>query len=214
MRLVEGDARLILPTLPAGSINLAVTDPPYSFGRGGNHFRRWFPELGDDEWEAVFRELYRLLSSPGHAYVFCDARVKSIFDQAACAAGFRVRIPLVWDKLSVGLGGPGGTWRNQYESISWYCKGPPIAAPGAQPANVLRAPRVHGYPAEKPVAILRQLITQSSRRGQLVLDPFCGSGSTGRAARELGRRALLIDVDAAAAAQRLRVRALRSPIAS
>lgn len=66
---------------------------------------------------------------------------------------------------------------------------------GRRPGNrrnlpdVLSAPRVVcGYPTEKPVALLRTLILQSSQRGELVLDPFCGSGSTGRAARELGRR--------------------------
>src|SRR5262249_29906726 len=72
--------------------------------------------------------------------------------------------------------------------------------------NVLGAPRVaRGYPTEKPVRLLRQLISQSSLRGELVLDPFCGSGNVGRAARELGRRAVMCDVGAAFAAQRLRL---------
>jgi len=61
------------------------------------------------------------------------------------------------------------------------------------------------YPTEKPVALMKTLISQSTHTGELVLDPFCGSGSTGRAARELGRRPLLCDLDAAAAARRLRV---------
>jgi len=45
---------------------------------------------------------------------------------------------------------------------------------------------VRGYPTEKPVALLQTLIGQSSRPGEVVLDPFCGSGNTGRAARDLG----------------------------
>ena len=61
------------------------------------------------------------------------------------------------------------------------------------------------YPTEKPVALLKTLISQSSRPAEQVLDPFCGSGSTGRAARELGRRALLCDLDASTAAAALRV---------
>jgi DNA modification methylase len=55
------------------------------------------------------------------------------------------------------------------------------------------------------VAVLKKLIAQSSDPGQLVLDPFCGSGNVGRAARELGRKALLCDVDAEFAAGRLRL---------
>ncbi|MGH2890944.1 MAG: DNA methyltransferase [Solirubrobacteraceae bacterium] len=213
VRLLQADARRLLPTLPAGAADLIVTDPPYVFDRGGTYFRTWFPELADAEWPAVFRELHRVLASPGHAYVFCDARIKPIFDAAAAGAGFQVRIPLIWDKLALGLG---ATWRSQYESIAWYAKGPPLArgTDHTHVGNVLRAPRVRGYPAEKPVAILRTLIMQSSRPGDLVLDPFCGSGNVGRAARRLGRRALLADIDPTTAEQRLRVSALRPDIAS
>lgn len=71
---------------------------------------------------------------------------------------------------------------------------------------MLRARRPHrGYPTEKPVAALKTLIGQASLPGELVLDPFCGSGNVGRAARELGRRALLCDVDAGFASRRLRL---------
>jgi DNA modification methylase len=71
---------------------------------------------------------------------------------------------------------------------------------------VVRARRPHrGYPTEKPVAALKTLIAQARTPGELVLDPFCGSGNVGRAARELGRRALLCDVDAASASRRLRL---------
>jgi site-specific DNA-methyltransferase (adenine-specific) len=74
--------------------------------------------------------------------------------------------------------------------------------------DVLTYPRVMTrghYPTEKPVALLKTLIEQSTHTGEVVLDPFCGSGSTGRAARELDRHGLLSDVDATAAARRLRV---------
>jgi site-specific DNA-methyltransferase (adenine-specific) len=212
VRLLEGDARQLLRQLPAGSVDLVVTDPPYRFDRGGTYFRQWFAELDDDAWPAIFAELYRVLASPAHAYVFCDARVKPIFDQAAATAGFRVRIPLIWDKLAIGLG---GTWRSQYEFIAWFAKGPPLpAGRRSTQGNVLRHPRVRGYPTEKPVRVLRELVKQASCPGATVLDPFAGSGNVGRAARQLGRRALLLDIDASAAEQRLRVTALRHTIAS
>lgn len=72
---------------------------------------------------------------------------------------------------------------------------------------MLYAPRPGrgAYPTEKPQRLLRPLIEQSSQPGELVLDPFCGSGSVGRAARDLGRQALLCDVDAAYAGRRLRL---------
>jgi site-specific DNA-methyltransferase (adenine-specific) len=200
--LVQADARELLASLPDEGINLIVTDPPYAFDRGDTHFREWFAELPDEVWPEIVAELYRVLREDAHAYLFCDWRIQRLFEDAAEKAGFRVHRPIVWDKLSPALG---GTWRSQPELILFLEKG---HRPGnfKNRGNVLQAPRVaRGYPTEKPVRILRPLISQSSLPGELVFDPFCGSGNVGRAARELGRRALLCDVDAGFAAGRLRL---------
>jgi len=210
VRLLEVDATVALEALEPATVDLVVTDPPYRFDRGGTYFREWFADLPDEVWPAVFEQLHRALAPDATAYVFCDPRVHPIFDAAARRAGFRVRAPIVWDKLSIGLG---GAWRAQYEFIAWYEKGSPGRA-SATLGNVRRHARVRGYPTEKPVSLLRELIMQSSAAGELVLDPFCGSGNTGRAARQLGRRALLMDIDTTTAERRLRVRALRGAIAS
>ena len=118
-------------------------------------------------------------------------------------SAFRVLPPLVWDKDWLGPGG--GAWRSCYELIGFYEKGG-RAGNSRSFGNVLRARRPHrGYPTEKPVAILKRLIEQSSLPGELVLDPFCGSGNVGVACRELRRRALLCDVAPEFAARRLRL---------
>lgn len=202
VRLYEADARAFLATLPDESVDLIITDPPYVFDRGQTHFREWFAELPDEAWPQILGELHRVLRKDAHAYVLCDWRTQRIFEDAAQTVGFRVRRPLVWDKLSPALG---GTWRSQSELILFCEKG---YRPGnyRNRGNVLRAPRVaRGYPTEKPVRLLRQLVSQSSDKGELVLDPFCGSGNVGRAARELRRRACLCDVEAGFAAGRLRL---------
>jgi site-specific DNA-methyltransferase (adenine-specific) len=202
VRLFEADAREFLAAQPDHSVDLIVTDPPYAFDRGDTRFRDWFEELGDEVWPEVLRHFHRVLEPDSHAYVFCDRRTLRIFEAAAAEAGFRVRHPLIWDKGSIGLG---GCWRPRHEYILFLEKG---RRPGnfKNRADVLCAPRVaRGYPTEKPVSVLRQLISQASTPGELVLDPFCGSGNTGKAARELGRRALLCDVEATFAAKRLRL---------
>lgn len=64
-----------------------------------------------------------------------------------------------------------------------------------------------GYPTQKPLALLRRIVTVSSNPGDLVLDPYCGSGTALVAARELGRSWLGIDISATAVeltAQRVR----------
>jgi site-specific DNA-methyltransferase (adenine-specific) len=55
-----------------------------------------------------------------------------------------------------------------------------------------------GYPTQKPLGILRRIVAASSRPGDLVVDWCAGSGTTGVAAAELGRRFLLVDDQAAA----------------
>jgi len=201
LRLLKADARTWLPAVPAESVDLIVTDPPYVFG-GRRIFRRWFEELADEAWLPILAELHRVLRPNRHLYLFCNARTKPIFDEAASAAGFRVKTPLIWDKQSIGLG---RGWRSQYEFICLYEKGSRTLRDNRS-ANILRASRVTGgYPTEKPVEVISTIVWQASREGELVLDPFCGSGNVGRAAREQGRRVLLCDTEPGFAADRLNV---------
>ena len=113
--------------------------------------------------------------------------VKSMAEQA----GFKFWKPLVWDKERMGMG---YHYRNTYEFILFFEKGKrKLNDLGVQ--DILRYPRVTGgYPTEKPVGLLKELIRQSSQPGELVLDTFSGSGSTGHAALELGRSFLGFDI--------------------
>ncbi len=202
--LVQADARTWLPTLPSESVDLIATDPPYHFHRGttGGYFHNWFQELPDTAWSEILAQLYRTLRPNRHAYIFCDRRTLHIFDQAAHQAGFHVHEPLVWDKDWLGLG---NTWRSCYELIAYYQKG---RRPGNHNnlGNLLRHRRPHRqYPTQKPVPLLETIIRQATQPAEVVLDPFCGSGTTGIAARNLNRHAILADVDTTAASRRLRL---------
>lgn len=142
-----------------------------------------------------------MLRRDRHAYVFADRRVAPLFEAAAREARFTVRGPLIWDKQSIG---PGFTWRPSFEFVLWLEKGSRTGRRRDQ-GDVLRARRVRGgYPTEKPLPVLRAIVDQASLPGEVVLDPFCGSGNVGKACRELGRVGILCDVDAAPAAARLR----------
>jgi site-specific DNA-methyltransferase (adenine-specific) len=211
VRLVQADARSFLPSLPDRSVDAVITDPPYAFDRGPL-FKHWFEhELPDDAWPSIVAELYRVLRPDSHCYIFCDRRTQPLFSLAARAARFRVHPPLVWDKSWLGPGA--GAWRSGYEFVLFLEKG---ARPGntRSCSNVLRYRRpARGYPTEKPVPLLEALLEQTTSTGDLVLDPFCGSGNLGIAARNTGRRALLADVDAAFAARRLRLAIADSPAA-
>ncbi len=205
--LVQADARELLAALPDGSVDLILTDPPYHLDRGGEYFRTWFQELPDEAWPETLDGIHRVLREDCHCYLFCDRRTQPLFDDAARMAGFRVHPPLIWNKGSIGLGS--GCWRPQHELIAFYEKG---HRPGnsRRESDLISHPRItRGYPTEKPIPVLERLIRQASQPGELILDLFCGSGNVGQAARNLGRRALLGDVEPACAARRLRLTTAR-----
>jgi len=203
VRLVEGDALSLLGGMGSESVDLVITDPHYQFARGSTYFRTWFAMLPDSAWPGVRKQLYRVLRHDRHAYGGCDRHSQPVFTAAATSAGFRIAATLVWGKMSPGLGR--GAYRAQHELVLHLEKG--HRAPNRRDlGDVLRFPRVvRGYPTEKPIGLWKVPIGQSTRPGELVCDPFCGSGGVGAAARELGRRALHCDIDAAIAAGRLRV---------
>ena len=85
----------------------------------------------------------------------------------------------MWDKKKIGMG---YHYRARYEFILFYEKGKRKLNDLSIP-DILEAPRIHrGYPAEKPVPLSETLIQQSSTIGEIVLDPFRGSGRVGVAA--------------------------------
>jgi site-specific DNA-methyltransferase (adenine-specific) len=111
---------------------------------------------------------------------------------AAERAGFRFWKPLVWDKRTIGMG---YHYRARYEFILFFEKGKRRLADLGIP-DVISVPRIHrGYPAEKPAAVSEILISQSSQPGNVVADPFMGSGSVGVAAARLGRRFIGTDLN-------------------
>lgn len=113
-------------------------------------------------------------------------------------------------------------WARKHDNILWYAKsekwtfnrdevdripymapglvGPEKAARGKPPTDTWWMTIVPtngrertGYPTQKPVKLLERIVAASSNRGDLVADFFCGSGTTGVAAKRLGRRYLLVD---------------------
>jgi site-specific DNA-methyltransferase (adenine-specific) len=206
--LSQYDAVEWLQTLATESVDLVVTDPPYEslekhraigtttrLKHSKSSSNDWFRIFPNSRFPELFRELYRVLARDRHLYLFCDAETMFIAKPLAEAAGFRFWKPLVWDKQRIGMG---YHYRARYEFILFFEKGKRKLNNLGLP-DVLAAPRIHnGYPTEKPVAINRILIEQSTRIGELVIDPFMGSGSAGVAALETQRGFMGNDISDAA----------------
>jgi site-specific DNA-methyltransferase (adenine-specific) len=192
------DAVEWLRAQPSESIDLLVTDPAYEslekhraigtttrlkHSKGSSN--DWFTVFPNARFAELFDEAFRVLKRNTHLYLFCDAETMFVAKPEAERAGFKFWKPLVWDKKSIGMG---YHYRARYEFILFFEKGKRrLADLGI--ADIITVPRVHrGYPAEKPPAVAEVLIAQSSLPGEVVVDPFMGSGSVGVAALRLGRR--------------------------
>lgn len=183
-----------------------VTDPPYAIYGSATGIAS---DIADDKMvRPFFVEVLRIARDRlpwfAHAYVFTDWRSWAALWEAGKRAGVQVRNMLVWDK---GGGGRGSNYANAHELVAFLHKLPEQTAMGDRPAgvksvhrpNILRHSRPTGaerlHNAAKPVALLGELIENSTEAGAWVLDPFAGSGSTLIAAAETGRRAALVELE-------------------
>jgi len=199
------DAVEWLQQLPSESVDLLVTDPAYEslekhraigtttrLKHSKSSSNDWFRVFPNARFAELFAEVFRVLRRDTHFYLLCDAETMFVAKPEAERVGFRFWKPLVWDKKSIGMG---YHYRARYEFILFFEKGK-RRLNDLGVADVITAPRIHrGYPAEKPAAVSEVLINQSSQPGEVVADPFMGSGSVGVAALRLKRRFLGNDLN-------------------
>ncbi|HTL38591.1 MAG TPA: site-specific DNA-methyltransferase [Kofleriaceae bacterium] len=191
-QLTQGDAVAWLRTLPASSVDLLITDPPYEslekhraigtttrLKHSKASSNDWFSIFPNSRFPELFAEAFRVLKKDTHFYLFCDPETMFVAKPLAEEAGFKFWKPLIWNKVRIGMG---YHYRARYECVLFFEKGKrKLHDLGI--ADIIDAPRVNnGYPAEKPPEVSEVLIKQSSDPGELVIDPFMGSGSVGVAA--------------------------------
>jgi site-specific DNA-methyltransferase (adenine-specific) len=195
--LAHADAVAFLRALPDASVDLVITDPPYEslekhravgtttrLKHSKSSSNDWFTVFPNARFEELFAEVHRVLRKNAHFYLFCDQETAFVAKPEGEKAGFKFWKPLVWDKEKIGMG---YHYRSRYELILFFEKGKRRLADLGVP-DVFREPRIHhGYPTEKPVALSRILVSQSTEPGEIVVDPFMGTGSAGSAALALGR---------------------------
>ncbi|MBN9167447.1 MAG: site-specific DNA-methyltransferase [Myxococcales bacterium] len=195
--LAQTDAVSWLRSLPAASVDLLITDPAYEslekHRAVGTTTRLKHSKASSNDWFSIFpnarfpeffAEVYRALKKNAHFYLFCDPETMFVAKPIAEASGFKFWKPLIWDKKRIGMG---YHYRARYECILFFEKGKRRLANLGVP-DIIEAPRVHnGYPTEKPVEVAEVLVAQSSLPGELVVDPFMGSGAFGVAAVRNGR---------------------------
>lgn len=224
VQLMQGDCMEMLDGVPDGSVDLVLTDPPYSSGglfagdrkldtrtkyadTGYNGAARFQNFSGDNMDQRSFTEFLRMVlnkcrrkSKPESiCAVFIDWRNLPAATDALQAAGWIYRGIVVWDK---GNSRPiPNRFRNDCEYVVWGANG---RRPTEYKKGALILPgcyRVSSVPTtrkhhqtEKPIELLEKLIAICPDGGT-VLDPFMGSGSTGVACVNTGRNFIGVELD-------------------
>lgn len=184
--LYHGDCREITEWLAA---DVLVTDPPYGIpgGRLSSH-RTARPVHEDARWDD--------LGARDAALSLWGDRPRAVFGSPKVAAVPHRGVPLIWDKGdSPGMGDYTWPFGASYEVVwvlgdGWSGRRRSSVLRCVQPSN---AASLEGHPTPKPVQLMEVLLSYAP--AGVIADPFAGSGSTLVAAKQLGRRAIGVELE-------------------
>ena len=209
--LYQGDCLEVMKSLDA-EIDLVLTDPPYELTKGGTgksklstrasnmHRNLNDTGIGDGFDLNVLPELVRLLKNI-NAYFFCNkTQLPLYFDYFIKEHGASFDL-IKWVKTN-----PTPLFFNSYMPDTEYCffatKGGCCKPQNYADASTLYQSQLnkadkekYGHPTPKPIPLLERLLRNSSKEGDLILDPFAGSGSTAEACMNTKRRFIIIEQD-------------------
>jgi len=208
-QLLHGDCLDKLQGVETSTVDCIIIDPPFS----GNSSKAKAGKKGrfqnslimyDDMTERgfyllmkpVFIECFRVLREGGHFYCFTDwKQLRNMMDCMEMGS-LKINNLVCWDKTHFGMG---AGYRRQEEYIIVASKSHAKAFNLKNVASVIQAkkvtPKNRLHPHEKPQDLLRILVNNSTDEGQIVLDCFMGSGATGAACKNLGRKFIGMELD-------------------
>jgi site-specific DNA-methyltransferase (adenine-specific) len=202
--IFHGDCRQIIPDLQRADV--LISDPPYSKATHAN-VKTWndAPDSTSDTSRVIdfdgidgsgLREVFDLADPLRWSVFFCDnVLAAELMQNPPSRTGF-VR-QSVWVKPRGAPQLTGDRPAMWWESImAFHPKGKKQWNGGGNHGNYFHdTDRETNHPTSKPLAIVRDLVVRFSNEGETILDPFMGSGTTLRAAKDLGRKAIGIELD-------------------
>ena len=205
--LWQGDCLEMMKDIPDGSIDLIVTDPPYKCINGGKPHLKGEPsgmlskndgkifDYNDVEPEAWFPLLYQKLKNGSHCYIMTNTINLENYLALARKIGFGLHNVLIWEKNNCT---PNRWYMKNCEYVLFLRKGSAKTINNTGSKTVHQFDNILGdknHPTEKPVELMEYYVKNSSNIGDVVLDPFMGSGSTGIACKNLNRDFIGIELD-------------------
>lgn len=216
VRLIQGDMRAVLPTLGPVA-DMVMTDPPYKLTSGGGNstMRGCFGADRYDnggvlfeivDWADMAPIIFEAMAEESRAVIMSNDRNSWACEGAFVAAGLRKHRELYWDKGAAPLT---PNFMQPVEKGFYFYKGRQRHIVHGGTSALVRVPHTdvaHRYAApgaakakhatEKPVELMRHWISQIARPGEVVLDPFMGTGSTLVGAVRAGCSAIGVELDA------------------
>jgi len=174
--LYLADCLDVLPELAAGSIDAVVTDPPYGIGISGNPFRQKFIKQDWDDSpmsDRAIKEIFRLSNHQiiwgGNYFALPPSQCFLIWNKKQSFDFSSAMVEMAWT-----------SFQRPAKMFEWF------AANGEKE-----------HPTQKPLALMEWCLSNFTKFGDLVLDPFMGSGTTGVACIQTGRRFIGMEKDPA-----------------
>ena len=207
--LKQGDCLELMKDIPDRSVDLILTDPPYNIARKNNFHTMGRSGLDFGEWDKGFdqltwlEEIPRILSRNGSAIIFnAWANLGDIAHKCE-AMGLTVKDMLRWEKTNPMPRNRDRRYITDFECAVWLtnksAKWEFNRIDEAYQRPVFKYPVVMGadrfHPTQKPVRLMEDIIFIHSNIGEVVFDPFMGSGTTGVACVNTGRSFIGIELD-------------------
>ena len=192
-------------------VDCIVTDPPYpttargTAGNSGGMLQKDINRAGKvfehnechiSSWAPL---LFKLLKDSGHAYIMTNHVNLIEYLNVLTANGFHFIKSLIWDKQNKIMG---RFYMSQFEYILFFRKGEAVQINNCGTSDLLTIPNKklkattgNFHDTEKPVRLMEILVENSTKAGELVLDPFVGIGATPLACKNLGRKFIGCEID-------------------
>jgi len=212
--IILGDCYELLKQIKSSSVDLILTDPPYNISRSSNFkknsdnkkFNNISIDFGDwdqneIELDKLLSEFKRILKKGGTLIIFYDIWKSQNIKYFADLHGFKQPRVCQWVKTNpVPINSKKNYLSNAIEFFFTFVKGGNSTFNSSYDKGLYNYPICHGkerteHPTQKPLGLIKALIEKHSNVGDLVLDPFGGSGTTAIASIELSRDFILFEKD-------------------
>jgi len=207
-KILKGDCIKGLSQIPNKSINLILTDPPYNVSMKSNFHTMGRKGVDFGEWDKDFDQIGWLdlacnkVKKGGSVVIFNDYKNIGTMKDVLENKGFVIKEMLIWRKSNPMPRNRDRLYVTSIEVALWAVKGKGWVFNRQRDTYenaIFEYPIVHHskriHPTEKPLGLIKELVAIHSNEGDLILDPFIGSGTTGVAAQELSRNYLGFELD-------------------